>query len=64
MQTCGHADGVGGLGGEVPLKDIFAETEGDFCAIGDESVEVSGGEVEDAFCVGMEVPDVAGSISN
>lgn len=62
VQACGHADGVGGMGGEVPLEDVFAEAEGDFCAVGDEFVEVGGGEVEDAFCVGVKVPDVAGSV--
>lgn len=45
------------------MEDVFAETESNFCAVGDEFVEVGGGEVEDAFRVGVEVPDVAGSIS-
>ena len=60
VQAWGGADGVGGLGGEVPLEDVFAEAEGDFCAVGDEFVEVGGGKVKDAFFVSVEVPDVTG----
>lgn len=62
LETEGNGDGVGGLGGEVPLEDGAADAEGDFGAVCDELVEVGGGEVEDAGGGGGEAPDVAGSV--